>query len=316
MPLTLDCVCAGDSVVCELLSLSFELDVDHRLFGSPTISATQSLNLYADPTDPAAATMMLDTTSGHYSYDMPLADWKDKFDTITVQLTSAATSVQVPSPAYSAYDLFRATYYIAQNYRCTNAQTGEVKDWIVKSYSTDPDSNNKCDLDVLRFLCFAGRGVNSVFYKSTPLAACTSCSIGDKKFYPPVTKHPKVDMSTSGVICLCANGATGDYVYKIVSGTLPSGLTLNPATGCIDGTADGVNPGSPQVTFSVTDRGGGGAPVGSTRTIGGSCKIELPWVHRISGGSWLGSMVGGTIVVDGVSYTVLTVPDPDHMTVA
>jgi hypothetical protein len=53
---------------------------------------------------------------------------------------------------------------------------------------------------------------------------------------------------------LTASGGTAPYTWSIVSGTLPTGLRLNPVTGVISGTTQATAAGA-SVTFSVTDTG-------------------------------------------------------------
>jgi polysaccharide export outer membrane protein len=59
-----------------------------------------------------------------------------------------------------------------------------------------------------------------------------------------------------------ASGGTGAYQFAIVSGALPSGMVLNPATGLISGTpsADGIF----SYTIQVTDSAGAMATTGGT----------------------------------------------------
>ena len=64
---------------------------------------------------------------------------------------------------------------------------------------------------------------------------------------------------------LVAEGGTPPYNWSVVSGTLPNGLTLNPATGEITGIPTGL--GTQEVTFEVTDANGQMATVTLPVTI-------------------------------------------------
>jgi hypothetical protein len=130
-----------------------------------------------------------------------------------------------------------------------------------------------------------------------------------------VPQDNTTDIGDSGEICLCATGGSGEYVYSIVSGTLPCGITLNPTTGCLEGTANGDCPGTTAVTFRVTDTGGAGGSGSGGVTIGGQCRVFGSGATRISGGAWDASMVGNPITIAGNVYTVATVTPPNLLTV-
>jgi uncharacterized repeat protein (TIGR01451 family) len=53
---------------------------------------------------------------------------------------------------------------------------------------------------------------------------------------------------------VAASGGAGPYVYQLTSGSLPSGLALNTATGAVTGTSD--TPGTSNFTVEVTDANG------------------------------------------------------------
>lgn len=255
MPLTLACVCPdSDIAVCSLQSLTFVLKITETFTGIPSIAALHTLSLYAAKLDPAAPVITLPITPGDYTYDLPLPAWSDNWDNISVELTMNSSLTQIPSPAFSAYDKFWAEYYITQDYLCTNPATLETTDPSERAYTSNPDDKTKCEPTPgdLRAICYAGKGVGSIFYKSTPFASCNGCGIGDAGFTPAVDSNTRVDIS-SGNWCLCASGGSGTYRYDLIIGQLPSGMSLDPFTGCITGDADGKAAGSKELSFQATD---------------------------------------------------------------
>jgi hypothetical protein len=73
---------------------------------------------------------------------------------------------------------------------------------------------------------------------------------------------------STGLFCtftLTASGGTTPYNWQLTAGTLPSGLTLNSATGVVSGTPKAA--GSATVTFTVTDSGNPPQTAPATTTI-------------------------------------------------
>ncbi len=275
------------------------------------------MTIYANQADPTAATILVSVTPGSYDIDLPLADWAKNWATISVELVTVSGLNQNGSPPFSSYDLFRTQYRIDQTFTCTNKETSETSGWVITSYTASPDPNTKCEISAeVRVLCFAGRGVSSVFYRSSTLATCQGCTINDRNFQPVIDGTANVDPAVSSQICICATGGSGDYKYSIVSGSLPSGQTLNPDTGCIEGNADGHTPGTPSITFRVTDAGGAGAPVGTSRTIGGTGYLNGSNFVWASGAAFFSEMAGTSITIGGAGHTVATVPTQFTMTVS
>ena len=94
---------------------------------------------------------------------------------------------------------------------------------------------------------------------------------------------------------VAANGGTGTLVYSVSSGMLPTGLSLNPATGTITGTPTAA--GSFPFTITVTDSVGAQASQPYTVTIG-AVAITTPslanWTMNVAGYSQTVSANGGT----------------------
>jgi hypothetical protein len=281
-----------------------------------TINSLHSLTLWADKADTAAPYKVLDVESGTYEYELDIEDWAPRWATFQVELTSDSSMTQIPSPEYSSYELFRATYQIDQEYGCLNIITGEGTSWLISSYTKRPDDPSKCETAPgdMRSLCYAGKGVNSLFYKSTPLGACNGCNISDYDFEPPIDTTSAVDVSKSGGICICATGGTGDYQYSIANGTLPSGQTLNEDTGCVEGEPDGEFPGTPEITWQVSDSGSN-RKAGQVVTIGGTCWMDGNQVIWASGGLFFPQMVGTHITINGADKIIDAVQDQYDLTV-
>ncbi len=261
--------------------------------------------------------MTLDVTPGDYIIDLPLDDWGPLWNTITVQLDTESSLTQRPDPPYSAYDQFRATYKITQHYACLNIETDIDSGWDVYSYTLSAAPATDCTVaGEIRVLCYAGHGVNSIFYRSSPLADCFGCTATDQNFQPGINSTAKVDPTNSAQICICATGGSGNYQYSIIDGNLPGGVTLNASTGCFEGAPDKSRAGSPTITFRVTDLGGAGAPVGSTVTVGGTGYVDGTQFIWASGAAFFPAMEGTTITVNGSPRTVVAYNSPYYLTLS
>lgn len=103
--------------------------------------------------------------------------------------------------------------------------------------------------------------------------------------YAPVPVGQKLQGGVIGIAyseAITTNGGTAPYVYTLVSGTLPAGLSLNNSTGLITGTpttattytftilvTDGSNnTGSETFSITIAASGGGGGGVSNYGFIG------------------------------------------------
>ncbi len=148
MPLSLECSCSDAVATCLLTGLTWLVVIDERIAGSPAIGANHALTLFADESDITAPSVVLsNVASGSYTYALtPLSDWAGRWATISVQLATDASTFQVPSPAFSAYDAYLVTYYINQHFECVRSSPAIVtSEWDVKAYTTMPDDPTQCD---------------------------------------------------------------------------------------------------------------------------------------------------------------------------
>lgn len=110
-----------------------------------------------------------------------------------------------------------------------------------------------------------------------------------------------------------ATGGAGPYTYAVVSGSLPTGLTLNASTGVVTGTPTVA--GAYPYTIQVTDA------VGSTKTISGTITIvaALAYVNTIPTTGTTGvAFTGGSSATGGTSpytYALTAGALPDGLTV-
>jgi len=91
---------------------------------------------------------------------------------------------------------------------------------------------------------------------------------------------------------LNAQGGTPPYTWSVIAGSLPAGLTLNPATGAITGTPTGAGT---SFTVKVTDS--------TNPSQSGTQALSIAISGSSSTYSIASSPSGLTISVDGVSYT-------------
>ncbi len=303
MALTLECSCSANVSLCNLTRLVWRVDVIINQQGS--VTAIGSITL----TSGDGHSTSVPAVGGHYEVELlPISSWAG--DTEGHFSIDASTFQTGPGQHYS----IGASDHIDQYYQCINIVTGHSAVTIIPSSSQQDDGVHSCDTgkDDQRSTC---QGLNGSLFKSTPLGACNGCSSNVFNYYPTPILEPSIQVDNSGTVCLCATGGTGDYSFSIVAGSLPCGMTLNPATGCITGTADGTCDGTSSITYRVQDSGG--ADTGNSTgglTVGGTANVFGGGATRLSGGQWTSDMVGRPITFGSTSYTVSTVTDGDHLT--
>jgi hypothetical protein len=327
MALSLFCLCAPNASICTITSLvlkgNFSAD-------DPGIGATYNFGIFGTGVSEPAVV----GASGPVSIDLnitlsPLSSWVAAWGTLVACLSMDASLHQVPSPPGSQVQTAGAVYYIEQNYQCTDLITGAVTNYTAQARDTQGDVSDCPDGSLYRGRVFGGGGaINGIFFKSTPLGACLSGAIGIcVGNFRPLPQPNAINVDKSGMICLCASGGSGVLTYSIVEGQLPCGQTLNPSTGCIEGSPDGSCPGTDQITFKVMDTGDPGTPP-VVSTVSGYLDVFGTGVTRKPAGPtdapldmsvpFDSTLVGNTITIPIggvlVDAVVASVADPDHLT--
>jgi hypothetical protein len=300
--LTLECVCGPDVSLCNLIDLTWIMDVSVGQVG--TIGATGFLDL--DPGG-GGGPGMSGFGAGHYEFSLSPTLFTDPTASLRVDASLFQTT---PGEHFT----ISVADYIRQRYNCINAMTGDTRTKVVNAVGTAASTTHCQTGPDTRSIC---TGLTGTLFKSTPLGDCNGCTATLGLYRPKPILDVAFNPDNSGSLCLCATGGSGDYSYSIVSGNLPCGQSLNPTTGCIEGTPDGSCDGTTSITFRVTDAGG--ADISSTTggdTIGGSCRTFGTGVTRISGGAFTADMVGHSIIIGSTPYTVASVTPPDTMVIS
>jgi hypothetical protein len=103
-------------------------------------------------------------------------------------------------------------------------------------------------------------------------AACSNVGTSHGNTDPPTTltfsttSLPYAQVGVPYSASLAASGGTAPYSFALTGGELPSGLTLDSATGALSGTAATSNPGT-ALTFTVTDSGDPSQSASATLTL-------------------------------------------------
>ena len=249
MPLTLACSCNPSLDYCVLTGLTWHIEWNNTQDG---VQHPQSLILWLQElggsrhVDSGAS---MDIAGSADIALTPLANWKADWGTLNIYCQIASSLSQ--GTHYPGYNFYFSSN-IKQTWTCAGTTT------YVYSYGIGNDSQQCLDGTLVEFQGLGGGGGGSMYqWHSSPLAACTSIAINLAGFSNPPTN----DLFNTNNPCLCATGGTSPYRFAIVSGALPSGQALDPTTGCVTGTPDGVTQGSSPITYQVTDSAGATAKV-------------------------------------------------------
>lgn len=264
-PLTLECMCEGGAgVPCSVTAL----DLIGKGWWDDGLGDFEFRIILAGVGAAGVA------NSGDSILSLSVGTWLPNLASVTAQLNVGRSS----SSDYFATG--GGMYYIRATLTCVEPGGGTSTKY---AYSFFRGANEYICPDNGRG-AIQGSAVIGEWWHSRPLSSCTTMTIDASGGFAPIDAD-QVQGGTSGTAkwCLCASGGTGYYdpgtgdtlgaVYKfqIVSGTLPSGQTLDEDTGCIEGEPDGGDPGTSDVTFrvlDVRDPNGGYAEV--------TCGIILP----------------------------------------
>lgn len=251
MPLTLDCVEPQPGVmICEITRLTFiMLDVSGsignsfwELLGGPTEYLLQDI----EPTE-------IDLT--------PVADWIAAWDDLYLRFSAQR------SLSSDLLERVFANFYIESDFTCEDSDgvpSGEPQSERHYNRTGAIGFCSPDEVDLWANGSIGGGSLNGWIRKSAPLADCFGFDVSTipGPFAPPLTDAQFIDMDgSSAPLCLFAQGGAEPYRYVISEGKLPSGLTLNVETGCIDGEIDGLLLGSELVTFQVWDAANNSAEV-------------------------------------------------------
>jgi hypothetical protein len=239
MPLTLDCFCPDDINIslCQLTSLTWIVDAVNGTTG-------MSVELVGGPSTVGCSP----STVGHCEHNILSDDWIAAWPSLAIRFAAHRSINSIVAESASA------TWYIEGIFECV--RNGEVVSTITKYYNnTGFGGCSVVDGDgFVRSEGFAGPGAASeTIFRSSGLGGGGCTLLTDAGFAPIPDQNITIDAETSGTLCLCANGGTPPYKYHMCGGMLPSGQALNPDTGCIVGTPDGVRPGIGPFIFCATD---------------------------------------------------------------
>lgn len=258
-PITLECLCEGGAVTpCTISALDFITeDFENTLFG-----------FGFDVTGGLAPFTVLGNGVTALS---PIADGLVAMESMGITLNFGR------SVSSDALETGYALFYVRATYLCIDPNGHPSTEYVISYYRGGGDG--ECPDNGRGAV--AGSSVFASWWHSRPLD-CTSVSVPTSGGFTAPDANPLKRGHGSGDWCLCASGGTGFidgegnefapiYHFSIVSGVLASGQRLDPETGCIVGTADGVDPGTDSITFRVLDgRSEGGAYADVT------CGVILP----------------------------------------
>src|ERR1041385_3357178 len=262
MALTVDCVCEGSENVklCEVDSLKFVIT------NSTCELSTSTFALRGGP-----SSFELDCSTavvGEWNLT-PVADWLAAWDDLYIHWEMERS--------LSSDDLVRALieFHIEVKFKCTDAHDNV-------SYQVELTRNSEvqeqfCYGDDGSFRAFGhlGNGVaDGAIIHTRPLAACNGFTVEGGLFRPSPLDLQVIDVVNSSDVCACASGGSG-ISFVITDGELPSGWTLNPLTGCLEGISDGFLGSTREITITAYDSAGNESSVTCVYFFCGSIAISV-----------------------------------------
>ena len=173
--------------------------------------------------------------------------------TTTAQVLTVGTAMTSFTPMVGSSGTAPLTYYVS---------SGTLPSGLVVDATTGAVTGTATTSQGAADVVFAVRDANA------SIAATTSTVNFTVNGRPTATATTTAQVLTVGTamtsfVPLTATGGTGALTYYVSSGTLPSGLTLDAATGAVTGTAT-ASQGASNVVFAVSDGNGSIATTTST----------------------------------------------------
>ena len=178
---------------------------------------------------------------------------------ITVQIPGAAISATTKFPINGAAITTLAPATIsagAPAFTITvtggNFIPGSTVQWNGASLPTVYNSATQLTADVAAsYIVSGGTASITVLNGSTAVSAPSTFTIGPFTLAISTTTLPDSVVGTGYSQILAATGGTLPYAWSVTAGTLPTGITLDPASGTLSGTATSAVTGT--LSFTVTD---------------------------------------------------------------
>jgi hypothetical protein len=240
MPLTLDCYCPGDSsiLVCQLVGIRFIATL-YSEAGSATLMFRPDVGLLGPGlTTGGGGTVSLDqTVSG-----LDLQDWIDAWGTARITLFAQSTG---PDDLRTV-----ATWRMILHYECVDSEA-QVTHVYVNAFPRESDTQTCVDGSSVDIIGNAGGAGGAIYIARSSVLGCTDITLSVGDFFPEIEPPLIGEGGGTPTHCLCPSGGSGNYLFSLV-GELPDGMTLNPETGCVEGSPTGT-PGGATITYRVVD---------------------------------------------------------------
>ena len=250
------------------------------------------------PTPPSHGTVTQDVNDQYITYtnngDGVTSDrfvWQDFFGnnhTVTVTITATISISPTSLPSGS----------VGTSYSHTISASGGTAPYTysISAGSLPPGLSLNSSTGAISGTPTAG-GSYTFTVKATDAASNTATQtysgvvIGAPTITVSPSTLPAATQNGSYSQTMSASGGTAPYTYAVTSGSLPSGLTLNSATGVLSGTPTVY--GSYSFTVTATDSSTGGGPYTGSASYTLSVAASTPTITT-------SSVAGGTV---GLSYS-------------